>query len=761
MEKSSTQPFKQPKNIFLAGVIITSLIYIGWRIFFTIPFRFGLLSTIFGITLVTAEAIAVLEAFSHYWNMRASQVPEKPEIPDEMYPHVDILVATHSEEVSLLYKTLNGCIHLKYPDKSKVHIYLCDDTNRPEMRQLAEQMGVGYFGLSDNTHAKAGNLNHALSKTDSPLVVTLDADMIPTSEFLLETVPFFFLPKMIKENGVWRKRREDEIDEKEKIGFVQTPQSFYNADLFQFNLYAEKNVPNEQDYFFREVNIGRNRSNSVVYAGSNTLISREALEKVGGIRTGTITEDFATGMDIQAAGYTTYAIGKVVAHGLAPKDFKGLIKQRQRWARGCVQVLRSMRFITSSLSLRAKASYMICFLYWWTFLRRLIYILSPILFVVFDIVVVDCSLKELLFIWLPSYLIYNRAMKVMTGNIRTVRWSNIVDTVLFPYLIVPVILETFGARMQQFHVTPKHNTSSKNSQLKYAIPHIILAVLSVIGLAFCIRDFIVGNHYGGIIIFYWLVVNLYTLLNAIVLISGRINYRSDERFYAEVPVTLKLGHLEIQGETADLSENGMAVLLTDPEYLPYGESFPVELAYKDYKAEVFVQVLHVQRVKQDWKYSLKITDCTEANRRQYLQIVFDRDHTLPKTIRSNVIKDTSSTFKGSVSKPVQSNRKLPRIPMNIVLPTASGGQVELLNYNYEYILVKNTPALEQQPIILLGEDLRLSCEQVGEQQEGASMLYRIRDWQKISTQPSLRNKLFALASSTNQAEVPATQELTA
>lgn len=216
MEKSSTQPFKQPKNIFLAGVIITSLIYIGWRIFFTIPFRFGLLSTIFGIALVTAEAIAVLEAFSHYWNMRASQVPEKPEIPDEMYPHVDILVATHSEEVSLLYKTLNGCIHLKYPDKSKVHIYLCDDTNRPEMRQLAEQMGVGYFGLSDNTHAKAGNLNHALSKTDSPLVVTLDADMIPTSEFLLETVPFFFLPKMIKENGVWRKRREDEIDEKEK-----------------------------------------------------------------------------------------------------------------------------------------------------------------------------------------------------------------------------------------------------------------------------------------------------------------------------------------------------------------------------------------------------------------------------------------------------------------------------------------------------------------------------------------------------------------
>ncbi len=751
---------KRHRSFFFFGVGITSLIYIAWRIFFTIPFHFGLLSTIFGIALAAAEAVAVLEALSHYWNMRSSDVPEKPEIPDEMYPHVDILVATHSEEVDLLYKTLNGCLHLKYPDKSKIHIYLCDDTNRPEMRLLAEQMGVGYFGLSENLYAKAGNLNHALAETTSPLVVTLDADMIPTSDMLLETVPYFFLPQMIKEDGAWRMRREDEIDPNEKIGFVQTPQSFYNADLFQFNLYAEKNVPNEQDYFFREVNIGRNRSNSVVYAGSNTVISREALEKVGGIRTGTITEDFATGLDIQAAGYRTLAIDKVVAHGLAPKDFKGLIKQRQRWARGCVQVLRSMRFVTSPLPLKAKASYMVCFLYWWTFVRRLIYILSPILFVVFGIVVVDCSLKELLLIWLPAYLLYNRAMKVMTGNIRTVRWSNIVDTVLFPYLIVPVILETFGFRMQQFHVTPKHNTSSKNSQLKYAIPHIILAILSIVGVAYCIREFVVSKNFGGVIIFYWLMVNLYTLLNAIVLISGRINYRNDERFYARVPVTLKLDHLEVEGETADLSENGMAVLLPTPEYLPYEESFPVQLTYKDYRAVVYARVLHVQQVGKYWKYSMEITGCTEANRRQYLQIVFDREHTLPKTIQSNLVKDTVSTVKGSVGKRMRSNRRLPRIPMHLTLPTADGQPVELLNFNYEYILVKNTPSLQQEMTILWDEDLRLVCEQAERQPNSTTVLYRIRDWQKLSTSPSLRKRLLALIAPPQQAEAPEAQELT-
>lgn len=759
MEKDHRPSSRKRKNILLVLVVISSIIYIGWRIFFTLPFQYGLLSVIFGIALVVAETVAVLEAFSHYRNMRVSESPEKPPVPAYMYPEVDILVATHSEDVELLYKTLNGCLFLKYPDKSKVHVYLCDDTARPEMQQLAARMGVGYFGMAENKDAKAGNLNHALARTKSPLVVTLDADMIPTSDFLMETVPYFSLPKMIKEEGVWRLRTEEELDVREKVGFVQTPQSFYNADMFQFNLHADKNVPNEQDYFFREVNIGRNRTNSVVYAGSNTVIAREALDTVGGIRTGTITEDFATGLDIQAAGYTTYAIDTVVAHGLAPKDFKSLIKQRQRWARGCVQVLRSTKFLFGELPFRAKVSYMVCFLYWWTFLRRLIYILSPILFVVFGIVVVDCSLWELLLIWLPSYLIYNRALRVMSGNIRNVRWSNMVDTILFPYLIIPVIAETFGVRMHKFYVTPKQKATSKNSEFKYAIPHIILALLSILGLAYCIYDFIVYQSFGGIIIFYWLCVNLYTLLNAIVFIAGRVNYRNDERFYAHVPVTLTVGQLEMEGETADLSENGLAVLLAEPEFLPYEGSFPVEVAYKGYRAKMMAKTLHVRKAGQHWKYSLKITECTEESRRQYLQIVFDRDHTLPKVIHSGLLKDTSATLKGTVAKPVLSNRKLPRINMDVKLPTGSGKQVELLNYNYEYVLLKNTPELEVTPTILLDKDINLFCEKVEEQQGGASVLYRVRDWEKVSAEPSFREKLFALvkASSleTTQLQQPA------
>ena len=114
------------------------------------------------------------------------------------------------------------------------------------------------------------NFNNALKNTSSPLIVTFNADMIPMHDFLTATVPYFFMKD-------------------EKIGFVQTPQSFYNPDLFQFYLYSEERVPNEQDYFYRDIQVGKNKSNSVIYGGSNTVLSRKALMDIGGFYTKVIT----------------------------------------------------------------------------------------------------------------------------------------------------------------------------------------------------------------------------------------------------------------------------------------------------------------------------------------------------------------------------------------------------------------------------------------------------------------------------------------
>ena len=169
---------------------------------------------------------------------------------------------------------------MKYPDKKKLHIYLCDDGRRKEMKDLCKKLKVNYIDRKDNKNAKAGNYNHALEKTKSPYIVTFDADMQPKPEFLMKTVPH--------------------IIANENVGFVQIPQNFRNPDIYQARFKLIGKIPHEQDYFFNKIQMAKNYTNSVIYCGTNTVFLRKALEEAGGFATESVTEDIATGIIIES-----------------------------------------------------------------------------------------------------------------------------------------------------------------------------------------------------------------------------------------------------------------------------------------------------------------------------------------------------------------------------------------------------------------------------------------------------------------------------
>ena len=277
---------KKRNRIFLAA-IISSGIYLFWRIFFTLPLQEGVVSVAAGCALVLAETVTLsgtAELMISRMRAPAFKIPFPEKTEPESFPHVDVLIATHNEPEELLYKTVNACTFLEYPDPAKVHIYVCDDGGRENVRKMAEHLGAGYIGMKENPHAKSGNYNHALERTSSPLVATFDADMIPRRTFLMRTVPYFLIPE-------W------------KLGLLQTPQSFYNQDLFQFNLYAEKGIPNEQDYFMRDIQYHRSAKNAVLHVGTNAVFRRQYVCQIGNYPTCSITEDMAVGMILQSEGY--------------------------------------------------------------------------------------------------------------------------------------------------------------------------------------------------------------------------------------------------------------------------------------------------------------------------------------------------------------------------------------------------------------------------------------------------------------------------
>ena len=682
------------RRFFLLLGIASMVWYLIWRIFFTLPLGYDAISFFCGILMLCGEISAFFESMENYQNLSKVDPPKKPnfeDIPVTLLPDVDILIATHNEPVDLLRKTVNGCINMAYPDKSKIHIYLCDDGDRSAVAEMANELGVGYFGLSGNKLAKAGNLNNAISKTTSPLLATFDADMIPMSSFLTSMVPYFFMPLMKKRSdGHWRMRTEEEIDPAWKIGFIQAPQSFYNEDLFQYNLYQEEAVPNEQDYFFREINVGRNRANAPIYAGSNTVITREALASVGGIVTGTITEDFATGLLIQEQGFSCYAVPEIVANGLAPNTVIDLIKQRERWGRGCIQTIKAQKFLVPhKLPLRTKISYWNCFLYWWTFFRRFLYIFSPIIFVLFNLRVMVCDLRGLLIFWLPCFILFSNSSLFDQSRIRTKRISNIIDTILFPYMIIPIFLETIGVSQRKFNVTKKDGTVSSNSDVRLSVPYFILLGMSLLALVLCVVNSIRYRTFGFVVVGYWLLANLYYLIMAIFFMLGRLNQRKNMRYQASLPVRLDTSLGTIYCQSVDISETGISWRMEKPYYLPSETQFRFTVFNDRYQAEMLGTLRFAQQDREGyWRYGVECAPADEAQELQYLQLIYDREHTLPQYIdrqQFSLLQDISDNILRRQEQYEFREQKILRIPLHVLArEQGTGATYRIHDFNYDY-----------------------------------------------------------------------------
>ena len=607
---------ERKRDLIFCLTILFSSIYLIWRIFFTIPWQSGFWQAAAGILLAAAETATMLGMFELMISRMRSGKSElvMPNPKPWEYPEVDVLIATHNEPAELLYKTINACMFLEYPDQNKVHVYVCDDGNRPWLHRLAESLGAGYLGMTENPHAKSGNYNHALEKTSSPLIATFDADMIPRRTFLMRTVPYFLIPDC-------------------PVGLIQTPQSFYNQDLFQFNLYSENDIPNEQDFFSREINVMRNASNSSAYTGSNTVILRKAMEEIGGFPYDTITEDFETSLRLQKAGYITYATEEVLASGLSTTTVSSMISQRIRWARGVIQSIRNTHAIfTRDLPAAARLSYLNAYLYWWSFFNRMVFILAPILFALFDFRLVECGFWELVIFWLPSHLFYSFSVRYLSTNVRTMRWSQIIDTILAPYLILPVLLESIGIKQLKFKVTQKEKTSVKTTSLRYVIPHAVLILLTLAAIVrFAAGKYGMALVYSSVILF-WLFYNLIALFYAVLFMLGRDSKRKYERIRAKEEIRLEFEGIAWEGRTMDVSEEGMAFRLDSKAKVRKGDICRASVVTEYYQAELAARIVHVKEEGDGQFLAAVVEPENEKSRRHWLQIVHDREHSLPKEI---------------------------------------------------------------------------------------------------------------------------------
>lgn len=410
--------FPQSNGVSRAVVCVINAVlgirYLLWRFFVTLNLDDWLSATV-SITLFVAECLSVLNSVLFYLHNifyidRSAEADRWSEavIRGEYLPTVDVLIPTYNEDREILQRTVIACQAMDYPRKK---IYLLDDKRRPAIRELARELGCEYRDRPDNRHAKAGNINHALPTIDGELIVIFDADFVPSRNFLQRTVGFFQDPR---------------------TALVQTPQNFFNEDPITVNLGLEGIVNNEQTLFFRHIQPSRDFWDAVVCCGTCFVVRRSALDEIGGIPTGSVTEDYYLSIRLQARGYRVKYLNEALSAGLAAETIGAFISQRLRWGQGTLQLLYSdANFLTvPHLSWGQRFSHGLGVLYWFLSISRVVFLFAPLCFLLFDIAPLRATIDQLIFFYLPYYVGGVMCFSWLTENRRSAFWSDVYETLL-------------------------------------------------------------------------------------------------------------------------------------------------------------------------------------------------------------------------------------------------------------------------------------------------------------------------------------------
>jgi cellulose synthase (UDP-forming) len=588
----SPRPLAWSRIIVVGILLALTLRYIAWRALSTLNLTQPLNGT-FSILLFVLEMLTLFSSTIQLFLML--RVKDRRREADclahsvhkgEYGPTVDVLIPTYDEPEAILKRTVMGCQALKYPHKE---IYILDDTRRPSVEALAQTLGCHYMTRLDNRHAKAGNLNAAIARTNGDLIAVFDADFVPTTNFLERTVGFFQNPEM---------------------GLVQTPQSFYNADPIARNLGLEDILTPEEEVFYRQIQPIRDGAGSVICSGTSFVVRRQALKEAGGFVTDSLSEDYFTGIRLSAQGYRLVYLDEKLSAGLAAETIADQASQRLRWARGTLQAffIEANPLTIPGLTLLQRLAHLEGLLHWFSSISRVGFLLFPFTYAFLDVIPLQATMNEVIYFFLPYIVAQFSTFAWLNGRSRSALLSDIYSLVLaFPlaFTVLRVMLNPFG---QGFNVTPKGQTRSYYQfNWRLAWPLVLMFVLTAFSLwrnlGICIikgawqttvspelAQTVKGVGLGWV----WSAYNLMLIGIALLILLDVPKPDLYEWFDLRRTVRLKVDEQYYWGSTTMLSEGGAEIVLTQSGFECSDPEALVEISILEIDLTVQAQVVNLE-----------------------------------------------------------------------------------------------------------------------------------------------------------------------
>lgn len=258
-------------------------------------------------------------ALSRHTKIRADYYKD---FQPELWPRVTIQLPIYNERY-VVERLIESVCRIDYP-KELLEIQVLDDSTDDTAtiaRTVIEKMAargvdIVYIHREDRSGFKAGALKEGLSRAKGELLAIFDADFVPKSSFLTETIPYFTDPK---------------------VGMVQTRWGHINSD---YSLLTRAQAIGIDGHFGVE-QASRSWSGFFMnFNGTAGIWRKETIKDAGNWQADTLTEDLDLSYRAQLKGWKLHFVSDVVCPAELPATINAFKSQQHRWAKGSIQTAK-------------------------------------------------------------------------------------------------------------------------------------------------------------------------------------------------------------------------------------------------------------------------------------------------------------------------------------------------------------------------------------------------------------------------------------
>ncbi len=276
-----------------------------------------------GFLLLSAIRYTAQIALSFLDIWQGTPAENNPPPADYEWPLVSIIVPVFNEGVSIK-ASLHALLRLDYPN---YEVIVVDDGSSDRTFDLAlrvsREAGPIIRVLTQTNGGKADALNHGVSAAAGEIVVCVDGDSLVHRTALKATILHFRDPRVGAVSGCVRV-----LNRKTLLARLQA-----------LEYIAGNALPKRAQNLAGLV---------TVVSGPLGVFRKTAVVNVGGYDLDTFAEDFDITLKILSAGWHVSYEATALVSTEVPETINDLIKQRYRWTRGWVQVIKKRRWALKS-----------------------------------------------------------------------------------------------------------------------------------------------------------------------------------------------------------------------------------------------------------------------------------------------------------------------------------------------------------------------------------------------------------------------------